>query len=74
MSIYESIFEDKRQLNSSDLILDYLYSTFSSTFKGIQAMSEKRHAQDDILLVKDAISDLIDVLALRKEEEAQGTP
>jgi hypothetical protein len=74
VSIYESIFEDKRQLNSSDLILDYLYSTFSSTFKGIQAMLEKRHAQDDILLVKDAISDLIDVLALRKEEEAQGTP
>ena len=37
-------------------------------------MLEKRHVQDDILLVKDAISDLIDVLALRKEEEAQGTP
>jgi hypothetical protein len=54
--------------------LDYLYSTFSSTFKGIQAMLEKRHSQDDILLVKDAISDLIDVLALRKEEEAHGTP
>ena len=71
VSIYESMFEDKRQLNSSDLILDYLYSNFSSTFKGIQAMLEKRHAHDDILLVKEAISDLIDVLAQRRGEDGE---
>ena len=72
ITIYESVFEDKRQLNANDLILDYLYSTFISTFKGIQAMLEKRHAQDDIILVKEAIAELIEALSLRKAEERFG--
>jgi hypothetical protein len=59
-------------LNANDLILDYLYSTFISTFKGIQAMLEKRHAQDDIILVKEAIAELIEALSLRKAEERFG--
>lgn len=74
ITIYEQLFEDKRQLNSNDLILDYLYVTFISTFKGILAMLEKRHGMDDVQLVKEAIQELIEVMNQRKANERFGEP
>ena len=44
-SIYESMFEDKELSMSDkiDLIIDYFYLTFLSTFKALQAMLEKKY-------------------------------
>jgi hypothetical protein len=68
LTIYQTIFED-RNPNSDDkseTIIDFIYVTFLSTFKGLQAMLEKRHIKDPHAdLIISGTVDLIRVLQQR---------
>lgn len=61
------MFADKRQQNHTDIVLDYLYITFCSTFKGLRTMLKRD--LDPSENISQAIELFLDVLEHREVTE-----
>jgi hypothetical protein len=60
---------DRRNENKSEIILDYLYVTFASTFMGLKEMLKKKTNLDEVGKIDEAIQDLLEVLQRREITE-----